>query len=446
MQIGDIENSTFEMPTEVVTFYEDGKHIFLYPTKPDWIVTNRNGAILLSKCNGKLKIRDILDEIGLHGDERNEAVEFVLDIVKTDFFNKNDPAHSRDITNKLRSVHLNITSKCNLNCTFCYATQRPNGDSRLSVGEFESLLKALQKINSPLTIAFTGGEPLLHKDYAKLAWISKGVGNSNYLLTNGTLISRENVKEIVGLFDLIKVSVDGFFEDTHDAHRGKGTFKQVMRAIGLLQEHCANLRIAMTVTRKNISEIEKMAERFGRLLTYQPLFNAGSARLNRDLTITGQEYFSALDAANGVSPIQDVIVSLSNARNKGIEKCAMGDGEISVAENGDVYPCHMLHDPYFRAGNILEQDISEIYFNSPKLKNIRQVGVDRIDGCRDCAIKYICGGGCRARAFYSEGSIEKNDNFCDYERSAYIKSIFDSVEISNSCSSRKNCSSCSPFA
>jgi hypothetical protein len=39
---------------------KNGKHLFLQPNIPDWIVVNSNGAILLSRCDGKTSLEEIV--------------------------------------------------------------------------------------------------------------------------------------------------------------------------------------------------------------------------------------------------------------------------------------------------------------------------------------------------------------------------------------------------
>jgi len=107
----------------------------------------------------------------------------------------------------------------------------------------------------------------------------------------------------------------------------------------------------------------------------------------------------------------------------------MAEREISIAETGDVYPCQLLHAEEFRAGNIREQPLAEIYEESPVFKRMRGVSVDTLSKCSECALRYLCGGACRARDFYEVGSVEAVGEFCAYEREAFLGGIFDSVEL-----------------
>ena len=69
-------------------------------------------------------------------------------------------------------------------------------------------------------------------------------------------------------------------------------------------------------------------------------------------------------------------------------KCAIAEGEISIAPNGDVYPCQLLHNPEFLCGNIRSTPIAQIYADSAAAKRCRALTVDNLDKCNRCAIKY----------------------------------------------------------
>jgi radical SAM protein with 4Fe4S-binding SPASM domain len=121
--------------------------------------------------------------------------------------------------------------------------------------------------------------------------------------------------------------------------------------------------------------------------------------------------------------------TLESIRGRGVRRCAMAEREISISESGDVYPCQLLHSSEFKAGNIRERPLSEIYYEAPVFNRLRNITVDTLGKCSTCQLRYICGGACRARDFYEVGSIEEVGEFCEYEREAFINGIFDSIEL-----------------
>jgi len=117
--------------------------------------------------------------------------------------------------------------------------------------------------------------------------------------------------------------------------------------------------------------------------------------------------------------------SLDKAKKQRIMKCAIGDAEISISDAGDVYPCHLLHLPQFLAGNVKEQSLESIYQTSDKLKSCRELTVLQVKGCKKCQIRFICGGACRARAFYEKNKINVSGDFCEYEKLAFVNGLFE---------------------
>ena len=115
-------------------------------------------------------------------------------------------------------------------------------------------------------------------------------------------------------------------------------------------------------------------------------------------------------------PDNYICTTLESAKKQKIVKCAIGDAEISISDTGDVYPCHLLHIPQFLAGNIKQQPLEEIYKNSEVLKTCRNATVFEINKCKKCEIKFICGGACRARAFFEKGKINVGDDFANTKK------------------------------
>ena len=159
---------------------------------------------------------------------------------------------------------------------------------------------------------------------------------------------------------MIKISLDGSNDGINAITRGKNGFDKIMNSYELLLKYNANVKINMTITKKNINDIQNMVEKFGSRLSLQPFFKAGRGSGNEDLEITGSEYFHAMANVEGVNPLGAVARSLDTLRGRGVTKCAMADSEISISENGDVFPCQMLTDDEFCGGNIKTQSIKEI--------------------------------------------------------------------------------------
>ncbi len=420
----------------VVYAQREGKHLFLQPQAPDWMVVNQNGAILLSRCAGAT-----MDEMLGSADEgmweqaklllaealaRGLLVDMEAKPAAEDF--EKVRRAQRATSHPLSTVHLKLTNQCNLGCSYCYAQSgRPSGV--LSWGELERIARDVTALSSAVAYVLSGGEPLLHPSALDFAEMVKAKGNKVHLLTNGTLISEDNVRRIAAATDVVKISLDGSSDAMHAATRGGGNFARVTRAIDLLIEHGAHVLVAMTVTRENCGDIPAMVARYGARLALQPLFKAGRGTDAHDLAMTGAEYYRTLAAVEGVAPMGAIGSKLKSLRGRGVRRCAMAEREISIAETGDVYPCQLLQEERFRAGNVREQSVGQIYADSPVFARMRGMSVDTLAKCSQCAVRYLCGGACRARDLFETGSEEQVGKFCAYEREALLQGIFDSAEM-----------------
>lgn len=70
-------------------------------------------------------------------------------------------------------------------------------------------------------------------------------------------------------------------------------------------------------------------------------------------------------------------------------------------------------------GNIVNNDMITILENNKTNRKCWENDVDDISGCRQCTYKYLCGGGCRARAHLINGNIMKKDPFCKMFKGFY---------------------------
>lgn len=411
------------MPPEVRTFFRNGKYVFINPLPPAWFVTNDLGWHFMQLFDGHNSIDDIVsimcDVLGT--DQRAQAHDFCSRVTESGIFNT-APVHQPPRDHSLHSVHLSLSDRCNLNCKYCYAAQRTElGGQRLSLDEYRNVIDELTEMSHHITFTITGGEPLLNPLWADVAEYIKAKGARLFLLTNGTLVTTGNVDTIKRLCDLVTISIDGPDAASHALTRGDN-YDAVTRAIALFDEHRIDYTLSMTVTRLNIGLVETMARKWGSRLNFAPLFPV-SEFAGDNLAITGDEYYNALRNAFGVNPLSYCEAALDASRTVHSLKCAIGDNEISISATGDVYPCQLLHSPQFLAGNVRQTSIKDICRNSDVLRRCGNLSVDDMDKCKQCVIRYICGGACRARGFYETGHIDGNGDFCNYELNAFLDGI-----------------------
>lgn len=418
------------LPSAVQKFERKDKVVFINPDIPSWLVTNKNGEFLISLCNGSASVEDIVDAFSeSQGEEyRKEIENFYHQAIASRIFEL--PAKGTvpmtEERQPLSLVQLSISEVCNLNCKYCYATDRREHGKNMSFDDYKSVVDDIVSHFGLVSFSITGGEPLMNSDCFRIAAYIKSKGCVADLLTNATMLDESNIQEVKNYFARVTVSLDGSTQKLHETFRGPGTYDRTLHAISLLQDNQVPYMLSMTVNKLNISDVENMAQKYKGSLNFAPLFPAGNAKKGKeDISITGKQYYQALKLASGVNPLGYCESTLDEALICRRCKCAIGGAELSISASGDVYPCQLLHYPDFLIGNIHERKVSEMISDSPVIEQCARMTVDNIKGCSTCAIKYICGGACRARSFHEGGDIMSTSPFCEYEKEAFIDGIIE---------------------
>jgi MoaA/NifB/PqqE/SkfB family radical SAM enzyme len=141
---------------------------------------------------------------------------------------------------------------CNIECTHCFISCSPKNHSHemLSLADVELRLAEARELGVR-EYYFTGGEPFMNRDMLAILRATLAQGPAT-VLTNGMLLRPELCRQLRALFDEseysldLRVSLDGFDPESHDAIRGKGVWDRVM--IGLRNLAEAGLNPVITVT------------------------------------------------------------------------------------------------------------------------------------------------------------------------------------------------------
>ncbi|MFX1533863.1 MAG: radical SAM protein [Promethearchaeota archaeon] len=324
------------------------------------------------------------------------------------------------------TVHLEVVDSCNLKCKHCFAGNLPRNEQALSLNELEELFVSMASIGT-FRLGLTGGEPLLRQDLFEIIDLALDYGLSPCLTTNGLLITEEIALEL-GKRDLawLNVSMEGASSQTHDYIRGNGTFNKVIDRISILSDY-TRFSLAFTIMRSNIQEIKACAELAHRVgaeaAVFRPLYPVGSVQHNPELLISFSEYLHALKELSDMREhLPGTVFQFCSIHPWGPQTrinsqslvytnfgCGAGNTVCSVSVSGDVSPCSFL-DPSYIAGNIRDTSFQSIWHNSRTFKEIRSLPGN--ENCVECKHYGICGGGCRARALFLNGSINAPDPYC----------------------------------
>lgn len=161
----------------------------------------------------------------------------------------------------LNSVLIELTPVCNFRCPFCYARKtseeiKVEGAKVQRFDYWKGIFNRLAE-KKVMTIGFTGGECMLHQDFADIY---------RYAVTHGFIIGMISncsclTDEILDLFTQyppknISVTVYGASQETYQRVCGKAEyFDTVMRNLRRLKEHRIPFTIQTTVSKDNVEDL-----------------------------------------------------------------------------------------------------------------------------------------------------------------------------------------------
>lgn len=154
-----------------------------------------------------------------------------------------------------------LTSLCNFSCTHCIREEGEPGF--LPVSLVETVLAETRRYGNVNYVAFTGGEPTLHPEFASLLELVAGHGYRFGFVTNGWRFAEKTLAQVKPHREHlahVTFSIDGASEETHDTlRRRKGSFRRLMQAITLCRFNGIGVHVNMVVTRANRGELQAMA-------------------------------------------------------------------------------------------------------------------------------------------------------------------------------------------
>lgn len=313
----------------------------------------------------------------------------------------------------ITSAYVHLLNRCNLNCLGCYSmNDERNKEPDASTNQWKLGFSRLAQagVNS---IVISGGEPLLRKDIAELMRYAKEEAKIENitLITNGTIdFPYDQLKEYI---NTIAVSVDGYDKEHQSFIRNEDIFDKIMDTIIKIRDTGMEVTIIPTLHMKNYEAMKKYDD-LAEKLKVQISFSILSVPCNSVF----KDYILNCDA---LSHIAEDIISLNadvedmTTAGEGLcamKSCGMAHNMISVDSKGNIYPCHILHDERLLLGNIFKKPLTEDNLDRNILLQCQKASVDNIKDCGACKYRYLCGDGCRGRAFLKEGDLLAKDSYC----------------------------------
>jgi cyclic pyranopterin phosphate synthase len=210
--------------------------------------------------------------------------------------------HGREITD----LRLSVTDRCNFRCQYCMPAEGLPWLEREAILNFEEIerivgLVARMGIRS---LRLTGGEPLVRRDFPRLAAMLAPLVEDLSVTTNGYLLERDAAALVQAGVNRFNVSVDSLQRDRFFAMTRRDALPQVLRGLEALAAHPEAHPIKVNaVALRGFTEEEVLPfARFAREYPYEVRFIEfmpldGDRSWTRDQVLTGEEVRAIVDAA-----------------------------------------------------------------------------------------------------------------------------------------------------
>lgn len=250
------------------------------------------------------------------------------------------------------------------------------------------------------------------------------------------------------------VSLDAADAAAHGRFRGvAGSFDRSFTALDAAREVGLETQINTTVTRHNMGDLEKIAERVADVgaRLWSVFFLVATGRASEQDDLTAQEYEQVFAFLYGLSKRAPFDIKTTEAQHyrryvaqqrkaegtaspskrpapsdaKGPPPAAArfiarhggindGKGLVFISHAGDIYPSGFLP---ISGGNVRSDSLVEVYRESPLFLSLRRTG--EFDGkCGECEYRNLCGGS-RSRSYALTGDHLGSDPRCIYTPASY---------------------------
>ncbi|AVK86241.1 radical SAM protein [Lysinibacillus sp. B2A1] len=282
-----------------------------------------------------------------------------------------------------KKVYIEITSVCNLACSFCPPTARAKG--LIKVEQFNNILDEIRP-HTKYIYLHVKGEPLLHPRIDQLLDAAHAKGFKVNITTNGTLI-KKNREKLLGKPALRQIN---FSLHSFDGHEGSENREKYLG---------------------DILDFVRAAREYNTIISYR-LWNLQkdhitdvAARRNREtLEILENEYSLDYRIEEKVQPGKGVKIapniylnqdhefrwpSLLAPEDEGKGFCHALRSQAAILVDGTVVPCCLDGEGVINLGNVHEKSFGEIV-EGERANNIvdgfsRREAVEEL--CRKCGYR-----------------------------------------------------------
>lgn len=275
------------------------------------------------------------------------------------------------VTHYPRVASIEITSGCNLRCKHCYGDYGEIEYHSFSLEQVKKILNDLKDIGIRI-VEFTGGEATTHPNIIEILEYAFALNFEQVsLLTNGVSISPELksllVKEKSRAF--LQIDLQDLNDDYLSWFTGASyTLDIIKENIEFFASNDVLLRIATTITPKNVGSLEGIADwiyaKGIKHWAISPVTLVGRAERDKgDLCLDEKMAMAMYNKIEEIITKYPGLISVINEERKKPLNCGCMTSHVVISSTGEIKLCTMDNLQYFNSsiGNVINENIRDIY-------------------------------------------------------------------------------------
>lgn len=272
----------------------------------------------------------------------------------------------------IASLHLELTSHCNMQCVHCYNNSGANNSApdAMTSEKWIAFARYLVEQGGVYETILSGGEPFLLGDTVlEVMDILNETGKKRWfsVLTNGYFLTEEQIRRLRAYkYHWLQLSIDGATPAYHDKFRNlPGAWEKAISVAKKVTASGIPLKIAHCVTPYNINEIDEMCKLAYSLGASEIITGrisySGRASSNTEylLSPAQEKHLNCKVKENAAKYGKKMIVKNSNSVKEGLKRHQLNPKSCAVIRpNGDIRIDSMAP---FVVGNVITDDFADVW-------------------------------------------------------------------------------------
>lgn len=274
---------------------------------------------------------------------------------------------------KFKKIYVEITNKCNLNCSFCSKSNKKKKE--MNITEFENVLKKIDTYTDYIYL-HVKGEPLLHSHFRDILALSKKYHKQVNITTNGTLLKAK-------LDDIVSSNIVRQLNISMQSMVNESYLNDILESIEYILNN-SKIQIVLRFWALENNQFSSLQnDIIKKIITY---FNFDKKVIEEikeknNITLCDRLYLNK-------EPLF-VWPSLENDYYNEVGKCYGLKTHVGILSDGTVVPCCLDSEGIINLGNIFDEDFDDI-MNSKRSQNMIKCFNDNKvceSLCKKCSFK-----------------------------------------------------------